>query len=204
MQAQPLLALLFSASQIPIAIDRIIDNKSLLLLATEEQCGLETLLARGADPNQKWENQTNTPLIQAILTNNIEAVSLLLAFGALPNLSIKHHPDLVLGCSCEKLIPLHIALAVEDPQPDIVKLLLQAGASLSEKTSYWIDGKKYSLTPSNIPTSDACRSVFHQYQLRQNQKSIIRKVFRFFKPSCLTRADAPDQYTISMQEQSLS
>lgn len=202
MRTQPLLALLFSDSQAPIAIDRIIDNKSLLLLAAEERCGLETILAQGADPNQIWEGQTKTPLMHAILTNNIEAVSLLLSFGALPNLSIKHHPDLVLCCSCDKLIPLHLALAVEDPQPEIVKKLLQAGASLSEKTSYWIDGKKYSFTPYNIPTSDACRSVVHPHPLRQHQNSIMHRVFRFFKPSCLTSSNARDQHTIPMQDQS--
>jgi ankyrin repeat protein len=74
------------------------------------------LIDDGADLNS-MDDDGNTPLIHAILLNNVHMVELLLNYGADPNIEIDRTTPLIVAVSGE-----------EDFNIEIVRLLLEAGA----------------------------------------------------------------------------
>jgi hypothetical protein len=91
-QSLEMLRMLFMASTHRINTSQVLNNESPLLLAIKENCGVAFLLALGADPNQQWEGQTETPLELALRNHDEDTVTLLLKYGANPS---------VIDCSTE-------------------------------------------------------------------------------------------------------
>ncbi len=60
----------------------ITDNKSPLMIAAEHEFGVAELLAKGADPNQEWPNQQETPLSLALAKGSYRLVKMLLDYDA--------------------------------------------------------------------------------------------------------------------------
>ena len=157
-----------------IHVNEILDNKSSLLLAIEHKnTGLQLLLDHGADPNQTWPGQTNTPLTLAVRENNVEGVQLLL--GVTPPADI-NKPYTNKEGNIVRETPLHIALRQKNPI--LVQLLIDYGADLSATT---LERKKLLLfttqgykacTVDEIPTSDACKKLITE--ARQAQEALLK------------------------------
>lgn len=65
-----------------VNVNQIINNESLLMQAVVRNFGILELLKIGADPNQYWDGQQNTPLTLAIKNNNAKAIRTLLDAGS--------------------------------------------------------------------------------------------------------------------------
>ena len=93
---------------------------------------LRILLEHGANANARATNNGTTPLLNASSNGNVEMVRLLLDHGADPNAisaeangQVKNGP-IAIGF----MTPLHFAAATA--QPDVVKMLLNAGAKIDK------------------------------------------------------------------------
>lgn len=127
---------LFEHSKYPIVVDIILDNKSPLILAIEHKnTGLELLLKHGANPNQSWQDQTNTPLTLALFHNNNEALELLLAHGANPNQTWEGQTNTPLTLAVRENNVKAVQLLLDAVHPaDINKPYINKGGNIASET----------------------------------------------------------------------
>lgn len=93
---------------------------------------VELLLEQGAEPNQQWQDQLTTALVEAILHLNESIVRLLIDFGADVNLWVVEVEDDSLLLRYQP--PLNCALMYGNEA--IVQLLLENGADLSSPINF--------------------------------------------------------------------
>ncbi len=166
-QFQPALDLILKP-EYKVNLSHIVENESPLLYAVKVGYGVESLLAAGADPNQVWKNQTDTPLSQAVRSGKATAIVALLTKGALVNTPVCYQDELI---QVNRETPLHIALKNQDAVALALGLLLDAGANPAIPFQYVINNRQYDVPYTEICTSQECRELL---------------AARHQKPSCLT------------------
>lgn len=170
------------ALQYGAKVSLILNNQSPLLLAIQFNFGIEVLLKNKADPNQRWQGQTHTPLLLAVIKNNIEAIKLLLNYKATPNMTGGRYQDL--EKTIVSIAPLHIAL--EKNYIEIVELLLLHGANPNICFEYKINKTNYVSTAYQIKTSDECKKLLDN----ERQSKIINSSF-FATPIKIAKLPLP-------------
>ena len=157
---------LFQYSQHKINLDLVLNGYSPLLLAIACNTGIEILLHNGANPNQSWDWQTETPLTLAVRKNNIKAVTLLLMNNPPADLN---RPYTNKSGNTVSATPLHIALKLQS-EP-LVKLLIEQGADLSAVLIYRNGTDFLEKKTRDIRTSQRCTQLLDAALLKQKSDS---------------------------------
>ena len=157
---------LFQYSQHKINLDLVLNGYSPLLLAIACNTGIEILLHNGANPNQSWDWQTETPLTLAVRKNNIKAVTLLLMNNPPADIN---RPYTNKSGNTVSATPLHIALKLQS-EP-LVKLLIEQGADLSAVLIYRNGTDFLEKKTRDIRTSQRCTQLLDAALLKQKSDS---------------------------------
>jgi uncharacterized protein len=104
--------------------------------ATQEGVGpdlVRLLVARGCPVNLEDRHSGSTPLVSAVLANNVEAVGTLLTLGARPDAVVPAGPDSWGAISEQRTSHPPLFLAVRRDHREIAEMLVSAGAPLDER-----------------------------------------------------------------------
>ena len=132
-------------------------------------------LEAGAEPNYPRHHRTAPPPLYTAIENSAAGVAkALIDFSADPNSTVLFRPaeDSFMSIFCQKecaATPLHYALTFANPNTDVVKLLITAGANLDFVGSW--DGKRRSAEqvprdPTTLPAPLSPHSQRRNFSLR--------------------------------------
>lgn len=92
-RSESALQMLFDVATMPVNVSQIVNNYTPLMLAVRCKTGVNLLLMHGADPNQIFVGQKDTPLSFALKSGNADMVRLLLSHHADPLAVIQYEVD---------------------------------------------------------------------------------------------------------------
>lgn len=120
----------------PMAVNESDGYTAIGEAATQEGVGPELvrlLVARGCPPNLEDRHSGATPLVSAVLANNVEAARTLLELGARPDAIVPAGPDSWGALSDRRTTHPPLFLAVRRDHREIAEMLVAAGAPLEER-----------------------------------------------------------------------
>lgn len=172
---------LFDYATTPVNVHQLLNNESPLRVAVQYENGVNLLLEHGADPNQSWPEQTDTPLACAVRAGSVANIDLLLREKADPNTPVSHNDTPQREKQTISETPLHIALRNKDAST--VQKLLKHGADPLAVTKYKTSWGNVIKKQANQITTDVACSQALEAAIKSQPVYATSSRHTLFKPA---------------------